>query len=210
VEADALNAFVERVGPHARLLSVEAEKLAAYVGERDRIAMADVEAVVTRGRHARAFALADALGDRQLGRALRHLDEELWSMQSDRQKTEIGLLYAVIAKVRAMLLAKEMLREGLIRLVRDYPAFAAQLKGLPADRFASDKRYNPTEMNAYVLFRAALQSARFTRDELVAAMEELMRCNRRLVGSGVEGRLSLQFALARILGAAAAAPPGGG
>ncbi|MBL9128567.1 MAG: DNA polymerase III subunit delta [Verrucomicrobiales bacterium] len=205
-DGEALAILVENVGPNARLLASEIHKLVAYVGDRTTIASADVEAIVTRGRHARAFALADALGERQLAKALRHLDEELWSMQSDRQKSEIGLLYALISKVRAMLLAKEMLREGWIRPAQDYRAFAAQLKQLPADRLPSDRRYNPAEINAFVLFQAARHAAHYTSEELVRAMDELLRCNRQLVGGSQDGGFVLQHALTRILGGETARP----
>ena len=200
VGGEAIAALVEQVGANARQLASEAQKLVAYVGDRTEVTLADVDAIVTRGKHARAFALADALGERQLGKALRHLDEELWSMQSDKQKSEIGRRYALIGKVRAMLLAGEMIREGFVRLSSDYRSFAAQLKELPADRFATDRRYNPADINAYVLFRAAQHASNFSREELVQAMDELLRCNRQLVGGSQEGGFVLQVALARILG----------
>ena len=38
-------------------------------------------AVCTRNKMARAFALGDALGDRDLPRLLRRLDEELWEVK---------------------------------------------------------------------------------------------------------------------------------
>jgi len=112
LEPEALSAFVEQVGPNGRQLAAEAEKLVAYAGERTALTLEDVEAVTTKSRHARAFALGDAVGERHLARSLQRLGEELWSMQSDRTKSEIGLLYGLIGKVRAMLLAKEMLQEG--------------------------------------------------------------------------------------------------
>lgn len=197
---EALAAFVEQVGPHTRLLASEAAKLATYVGDRPDIALPDVEAVVTRGRHARAFALADALGDRDLPRALRCLQDELWAMQSDRQRSEIGLLYGLISKVRTMLLVRELIAEGLLRKSADYRGFCAQLKALSVEGLPSDRRYNLQEINSYVLFRASQQCARFTPAELVLAMEELLQCNRRLVGSGLDGGLLLQMAITRIVG----------
>lgn len=200
ITADALEQFVEMVGPLPRQLATEGQKLVTYVGERGEIHGADVEAVVTRGRHARAFALADAVGERHLGRALRCLENELWSMQSDRQKSEIGLLYGLITKTRAMLLARELIQEKLIGTTSNYGAFAAQLKRIPADRFPSDRKFNPLEINTYVMFRAAQHARNFTREELVAAMEELLQCNRGLVGSGLDRGLQLQMCITRIIG----------
>ena len=205
-DGEALAALVEQVGPNARLLASETQKLVAFLGDRTQVTLADVDAIVTRGRHARAFALADALGERHLAKALRHLDEELWSMQSDRQKSEIGLLYALIAKVRAMLLAKELIREGWVRSSNDYRAFAAQLKNLPADRLPTDRRYNPADINAFVLFRAAQHASHYSSEELVQAMDELLRSNRQLVGGSQEGGFVLQYALTRILGGKTARP----
>ncbi len=121
-------------------------------------------------------------------------------MQSDRGKSEIGLLYGLIGKVRSMLLAKEMVREGLVRPGADYRAFAGQLKSLPADRFPEDKRYNPLSINPYVLFRAAQHAKNYSREELVAAMEVLLACNRRLVGSGLDSTMVLQMAVASVVG----------
>src|SRR6185503_18628214 len=85
IDDNALASLVNNVGPHAQQLASEVEKLSLYVGERAAITVEDVAAVVTRNKQARAFAVADALGDRDLPRLLRTLDEELWQMQFDKQ-----------------------------------------------------------------------------------------------------------------------------
>ena len=112
-----------RVGPHPRQLDSEVEKLCLFAGDRKKIEVGDVAAICTRNKTARAFALGDALGDRDLPRLLKRLDEELWETKFDSQKSEIGLLYGLISKVRAMLLLKEMLREGWIKPTNDYNNF---------------------------------------------------------------------------------------
>ncbi|MDB6035126.1 MAG: polymerase delta, partial [Verrucomicrobiales bacterium] len=98
---EALAALVTSVGPNSRQLGNEIEKLALFVGARQEITTEDIRAIVTRNKQARAFALADALGERNLPVLLRRLDEELWEMNFDSQKSEIGLLYGLISKVRA-------------------------------------------------------------------------------------------------------------
>ena len=113
ISEEALADLVNRIGPNPRLLDNEIEKLCLFVGNRKQIEAGDVAAVCTRNKTARAFALGDALGDRDLPRLLRRLDEELWELKFNPQKSEIGLLYGLISKVRAMLLLKEMLREEL-------------------------------------------------------------------------------------------------
>ncbi len=85
-----------------------------------------------------------------------------------------------------MLFMKEAMREGLLRPSRDYNGFKAQLERLPANRFAEDKKFSPLGMNPYVLFRAAQQAENYAIDELVRAMETLLRCNIKLVTSGAD------------------------
>lgn len=196
---DALAELIERVGPHARQLDNEIEKLALYVGGRREIGLDDVHAICTRNKTARAFALGDALGDRNLPRLLQRLDEELWEVKLDPQKSEIGLLYGLISKVRAMLLLKEMLREGWVKPEADYSRFKAQLERVPREQLPSDKRFNPLAINPYVLYKALPQAQRYSQAELVRAMELLLQCNRRLVTSNLDESLVLQQTLVQIV-----------
>ena len=205
ISEEALGELVNRVGPNPRQLDNEVEKLCLYAGDRKGIEMADVFAVCTRNKTARAFALGDALGDRDLPRLLRRLDEELWEVKTNSQRSEIGLLYGLITKVRAMLLLKEMLREGWIKPEMDYNRFKAQLEHVPADQLPADRRYNPLALNPYVLYKALPQAKKYSLSELVRAMDLLLRCNRRLVSSGLDEALVLQEALVQIVAAAAVA-----
>ena len=196
---EALADLVANVGPHAAQLASEVEKVCLYVGEQDQVTVDDVEAVVIKNKQAKAFALGDALGDRDLPRLLRTLDGELWEMQFDKKKSEIGMLYGLIAKVRVMLFLKEMIHAGLLRDERNYARFKSALERVPADRLPADRRINPLAMNPYVLFRALPQSQRYSRAELVRAMDLLLQCNRRLVSSGSEGALVMQQTLTEIV-----------
>ena len=199
ISEEALAELVNRVGPNPRQIDNEVEKLCLFAGERKKIEFADVAAICTRNKTARAFALGDALGDRDLPRLLRRLDEELWAVKSDSKKSEIGLLYGLISKVRAMLLLKEMLREGWIKPEMDYNRFKAQLERVPADKLPADRRFNPLALNPYVLYKALPQTKKYTQDELVRAMDLLLRCNQRLVSSGLDEALVLQETLVQIV-----------
>jgi DNA polymerase III subunit delta len=201
ISDEALAELVSNVGPNARQLNSEVEKLALYVGERTEIEVGDVAAITTRNKAARAFALGDALGDRDLPRLLRNLDEELWEMKFDTQKSEIGLLYGLIGKVRAMILLKEMVREGWIKPVGDYSRFKSQLERIPTDKLPEDKRYNPLAINPYVLFKAFPQAQRYSQEELIKAMDLLLKCNQRLISSSLDEALILQQTLVQIVGA---------
>lgn len=206
VAEEALSELVARVGPNSRQLENEVEKVCLYVGDRARITLEDIEAVCTRNKAARAFALGDALGDRNLPELLRRLDEELWEVKLDSQRSEIGLLYGLISKVRAMLLLKEMLREGWVSPNCDYPRFKSQLQRIAPEGLPEDKRYNPLQINAYVLFKALPQVKRYSQAELVQAMDLLFQCNQRLVSSNLDEAMVLQQTLVQIAAQPSATP----
>lgn len=200
IDDETLSELVTAVGPNLRQLQNEIEKLVLYLGDRDRISSADLQAVVSRNKQARAFALGDALGERKLPLLLRALDNELWELLVDRRRSEIGILYGLIAKVRVMLLVKEMAREGWVKPERDYQRFKTQVDRL-RDRplpLPEDKRFNPLSINPYVLYRASLHAANYSSDELVQAMDRLLQCNQQLVSSGLNEALVLQHTLIQI------------
>jgi DNA polymerase-3 subunit delta len=205
ISEEALAELITRVGPHARQLDSEIEKLGAFTGSRNTIEMGDVVAISSRNKTARAFALGDALGDRDLPQLLKRLDEELWETKFDKDKSEIGLLYGLIGKVRALILLKEMLQEGWVKPTSDYNNFKSQLSRVPAEKFPADKKFNPLALNPYVLYKALSQVKKYTTSELVRAMELLLRCNQRLVSSGLDEAIVLQHTLVQIVSPAAAA-----
>jgi len=204
IDHEALSELVSNVGPNLRQLANEVEKVALYAGARPQIEVSDVSAVVTRNKQARAFALGDALGDRDLPRLLRCLDEEMWEMQFDKDKSEIGLLYGLISKVRAMIFLREMLREKWIQADGDYSRFKAQLERIPKEKLPEDRRFNPLALNPYILFKALPHARRYTTDELVRAMELLLACNQKLISSSLDEKLILQQTLVEIVRSRAA------
>jgi len=206
ISDEALAELIERVGPNARSLENEIEKLSLFIGQREEIEAGDVTAITSRNKSARAFALGDALGNRDLPGLLRRLDEELWEVKLDPQKSEIGVLYGLISKVRAMLMLKEMLREGWVKPESEYGGFKAQLERVPREQLPEDRRFNPLALNPYVLYKALPQVKRYSSAELVRAMELLLRCNHQLVSSQLDDALVLQQTLVQIVGSPAKRP----
>ena len=179
-----VDTFVEWVGLDRRALMSEIEKAILHSGDQDEVTLDDVEATVTKNRQAKAFAFADAVADRKLAVALSRLDEELWSMRTDRQKSEMGLLYGLISKFRNMLMVKDLVVRGRLREERSFGAVKSQLSSLRGDEFPEDRRFNPLGQNPYVIFRTLLQVKNYRQRELVDALAMLMDCNVRLVSAG--------------------------
>jgi len=199
ISEEALSDLIQAVGPNRQQLTSEIEKLTLYVGDRPNIEASDVKTIVSRNKLARAFALAEALGDRDLPRVLRTLDEELWEMKFDKDKSEIGLLYGLISKVRAMVMMKEVIREGWLKPEREYFRFKNQFENLPAAKLPADKKFNPRALHPFVAHKALVQCGNYTSEELVRAMSLLLECNQRLVSSSLDESLVLQQALVEIV-----------
>ncbi|HZM02524.1 MAG TPA: DNA polymerase III subunit delta [Candidatus Saccharimonadales bacterium] len=206
ISDEALALLVANVGPNQRMLNSEIEKLALSVGDRPRIGLDDVNAVITRNKQARAFALGDALGDRNLSRLLRCLDQELWEVRRDPQRSEIGLLYGLISKVRGLLFAREMMARRWLKPETEFSRFKAQLSRVPSDALPEDKKFNPLSMNPYILFRATAQARNYSQSELITAMDLLLQCNQKLISRNLDPSLVLQQTLIQIVSRPAEAP----
>lgn len=204
IRDDALSELVARVGPDLPALVNEVEKTVLYAGDRKLVTVEDVRTVTTQQKQAQAFALSEALGERDLPKIMRLLDRELWEVRSgiDKNKSEIGLLYGLIGKVRSLLLLREMRDRGWIKAGSDYSSFRSQMERVPADQMPEDRRFNPLLLHAYVAFLAFRQSDNYSGPELSRAMEVLLEANLNLVGSSIDEGTVLRQALVEIVGTA--------
>jgi DNA polymerase III subunit delta len=74
MEAAASEMLVYLAGNNLQEIAAEVEKVATYVGTRDTIKIADVKELVSDTKVDTVFELADALGGKELGKALRNLN----------------------------------------------------------------------------------------------------------------------------------------
>ena len=186
-------------GSNLQQLYTESDKLASYIGERNEVTRQDVHEIATRTKQSKAFALGDALGERNLPKLLRVLDEELWEVKLDSKKSPIALLYGLISKVRTMIFLREMIRLKWISPSSGYPQFKSQLEAIEDDHLPDDRKFNPKLMHPYMLFNALGHARRYSEIELTRAMDILLNCNRQLVSSSAENGLVLQQALVQIV-----------
>jgi DNA polymerase-3 subunit delta len=202
IGAEAVAELVTRVGPNLRALASEVEKLLLYVGERSEITLDDVQILTTKQKLAQAFALGEALGERNLGKLMRVLDQELWEIRAgiDRKKSEIGLLYGLLTKIRALLMLKDLRIRGVLKPARDYNSFKSQLDRIPPAALPDDRRFNPLASHPFVLFQAMRQTDNYELPELIRAMSVLLQANVQLVSSSLDEAMVLQKALIDIVG----------
>jgi DNA polymerase-3 subunit delta len=74
LEAAALELLVYLVGNNLQELAAQVEKIATYVGARETVKVADIKEIVSDTKVDSIFELADALGGKDLGKALRSLN----------------------------------------------------------------------------------------------------------------------------------------
>jgi DNA polymerase-3 subunit delta len=180
-------ALAERVGEDARVLASEVQKLCAYVGDRKAIGAADVEAVVTRVASDPFFALGNAVEARDLPEALAVLDRSIADGASP-----FMLLGSLAGTVRRLLAERERGRKVAgDRRIGSYDEWTALVfPTIPADELGQKKPYG-----FWMKYQAA---ARFTRDELLAALAGLARADVAMK-SGQDGRTRLERVLLGLL-----------
>jgi DNA polymerase-3 subunit delta len=196
---EALQTFRDLVAVDLREMANELEKLFLYVGKRREISAADVRAICSASRQAVIWELTDALGARQLPKAIAALENLL-----DSGEQPIGVLMMLVAQFRLMLLAKDLMQRKLIS-VRDGQGgnfeFVKAFDQLPERHTAHFPRTKEGKLpNAWRLYRCALGAKNFSTRELIHAMDLLLEANRQLVSTQLDDRLVLEEAIAKIAG----------
>jgi DNA polymerase-3 subunit delta len=192
---DALDLFVSVAGDNSSALLNELEKLDVYLGTKRTAEVADVEAVVSLGRGGAVFEIGDAIGKRDLRRAIERVDHFLHLGES-----AIGiLLAAIVPKIRNLFYAKYFAVEHGVR-AGSYQAYQAAVAGLPAEATAFLPRSKKDDQpSVYPVFLAAGEVRRFSFAHLRASLEACLEANRRLVTTQLDPRLVLHQLLARVL-----------
>lgn len=99
---DAEAELKDRLGDDLRLIATELQKLALYAGERAQITRDDVLAVVAAVREEEFFALAEAVGEGDLGKALQLFGDEL-RRKANPSSVALPFLGGVASAVRRAL-----------------------------------------------------------------------------------------------------------
>ncbi|MDP9266961.1 MAG: DNA polymerase III subunit delta [Acidobacteriota bacterium] len=130
IETDAARELVDSLGADLLLVANELEKLFLFVGEKKRIALADVETMVLAAKQRSLYELTDAISAKDRPRALATLDAILSS--GDGEEAAIGHLHMLAKTFRQMLVILE-------RNVRDSRAiWQALWQGFRLPPFAAE------------------------------------------------------------------------
>ncbi len=195
-EQEALILFVMLAGEHTRQIDNELEKLDLFVGKGRAITPDDVRQIVAQTRQGIVWELGNALGVRDLPRALNVL-----RLLLEQGESAIGvLLAAIVPRLRSLSQARELAENYGVKLTSSYAQYVKLLERLPEEILESiPKKKDGSGVNAYPLYMAAQEMGNYSAAELRAALEESLNANRRLVTSGLDPDVILNQLLIRIL-----------
>jgi DNA polymerase-3 subunit delta len=198
ISPKTIDFLLEYAGSNPRQMAQEIEKICLYAGEEvSTVDIPLIRQIAVRNRDAEAFALAEALGSRDLQSILQLLDRELASLSTDKSRSLIAILYSLISKVRHMLMVEALLEKKLIRKGMAYGAFKTAIESLPEDVAPGDGKFSVRSAPVFGLFTSYQQSGNYTTTELVQVLEILLECNLQMVTSAVDPHFVLQNGLIR-------------
>lgn len=207
-EGDALELFVMLAGEQTRQIDNELEKLDLYVGKDRAVRPEDVRMMVSQTRNGIVWDLGNAIGMRDLPRALNVLEQLL-----EQGESAIGiLLAAIVPRIRNLSQVRELADNYNVRLNSyeggaAYSQYVRLLDNLPEEiHSALPKKKDGTGLNVFPLFLAAKEMGKYTAQELRAALEECLNANRRLVTTSLDPEVVLSQLIIRMLSRPARRP----
>jgi DNA polymerase III subunit delta len=196
-ENEAVEMLVQLAGEDTRQLDSEVEKLSLYLGsERSRVTAEDVRVMVPLNRAGVVFELGNAIGKRDLQRALELVRTLVYQGQNP-----IGiLLAAVVPRVRSLLLAADLVARHPKLPRGSYGSFGGALEKLPDSETSHiPRKKDGSGLNAYPIFLALDETRRYTVGELRAALQACLDANLKLVTTSIEPQLVLERLLIGML-----------
>ena len=194
-ESGALELLVQMAGDDTRQMDNELDKIDIYLGDRRRAGLQTVRTLVSMSRAGVVWEVGNAIGARNLRRAL-----ELVGLLLFQGQSAIGILLgSIVPKVRNLLMAKDLLsRHKLNR--GSYSSFTASLDALPSSATSHlPKKKDGTGLNVYPLFLSLDEAARFTLDELHAGYRACLDANAKLVTTQLDDKIVLERLLVGLL-----------
>lgn len=186
-------ALFEKTGANLRTFDSEVQKLITFVGDREVLSASDVENASEKTREDPVYELANAIGDRVVGKALSHVNGLLKANLFPLQ-----ILSTVVKQIRKLILSKDVagrLGRGTWRKGMDYRAF--QRAVLP-ELQKHEGLLPTTTVHPFVLYKTLLQAENFSFDELTQGLACCLDTDRRLKSSGQDPKLVLEDLVIRL------------
>jgi DNA polymerase-3 subunit delta len=204
MDGDAAAAFLERTGIETRQMVCEAEKMKTYLGGRRNVELADVKAVAVFSREAQAWDLADAMGEKDLARALGLVRQLLF--QASKESFP-GLLMTLENRIRELMIYREAMDRGWLvdqgggvgsgrKTGVEWKKLPEDVDGLMSRRLGKD----PRQTHPYRAGLLARQAKRFSMPELRRNQRRVMETYEQLVSGQAQASTAIEVLLIGMLG----------
>jgi DNA polymerase-3 subunit delta len=194
----AFEALYEKTGSALRSFNNELNKIITFVGDRKVILAEDVEKASQKTKEDPIYELTNAIGQRELGKALGLIDSLL---RADYFPLQV--LAAAANYVRRMLLARDLI-QGVLRTYwnsgMNYGTFQRTVWGHLS---RAEGGHPESKMHPFVVYKTLVHSENYTCHGLAKALEVLLGADIRLKTTGQDAKLVLEHAIMEVCGASA-------
>jgi DNA polymerase III delta subunit len=189
---DVCEEFVNRVGYNSRQLSCEVQKLALYMDKPGEVTRETVREITSATRDAVAWDLTDAIGARDLTKAISILRHLLF-----QKENAVGIVIMIESRFRDLMLY----RDGLDRRWIHSNGNAASWRIPPEAEvvFKEQLSKDPRSVHSYRIGVLAGQAQNYKPHELKAALSAAIEAHRILVSSSISEAIVLELLLVRIM-----------
>ncbi len=197
--SDALRLFVLLAGEKTRQISNELEKVDLYLGpERRKVSEDDVRMIVSETHAGVLWELGNAVGGRDLPKALRVLDRLMYFGES-----AIGILLAtIIPTLRRLWQLRELMSAYNLEFGKfeKMDVIQKKLSVLPEEVLATLPQKKDGGLNVGALMFSLRDCGNYNTEELRAALQVCLKANQTLVTGRLESKTVLTMLLLRVLG----------
>jgi DNA polymerase-3 subunit delta len=195
LSGDLLKDFVDRAGYDTRQIITEVEKLSTYLGTRKEVTAEDIQLLVAPARESENWDLPDAVGLRQLPRALDILRQLLFQGES-----EVGLVIGLESRWRELLVLRGCLDRGWLQVTSSgWRTDAHWRGGADSDAALGSLDKDPRKIHPFRTAKLAEQAQQYSSAELQRALAETLLAHERMVSGSGAADVLLELLLLKLL-----------
>jgi DNA polymerase-3 subunit delta len=175
ISSDALNFMADNVGNDLGIIDNEVEKAVLFCGDKNIVAVTDLEAVLTTGNRDTIFDLVEAVGKGNIQKSLLLLGTLL---DSDKEQHPLKILSMISRQFRLISIAKESVDKGLSR------SEVGKKLGLNYD---------------FIINKIIEQARGWSAHGLARVLEEIFETDYRLKSSRIDGKILMEELVFRLV-----------
>lgn len=201
VSGDMLKTFVDRAGYDTRQIVTEVEKLSLYLGTRKEVQAEDIRLLVAPARESENWDLADAVGLRQISKALTIL-RQLQFQGEDA----VGLIMGLESRWRELIILRGCLDRGWLKISSSGWKTDAYWQNAPdVEAMLGNLDKDPRKTHPFRTAKLAEQAQKFSAAELQRALVETIAVHEQIVSGTSDADTLLELLLIKLLRPAAQA-----